>query len=99
MFWSSQGIFGAGIGVSATYIFVFVLFGSFLNHSGFSSFINNISLTLVGKSPGGPAKVGVVASGLMGMINGSAIANVATTGSITLPMMKKAGMTQIFPPG
>ena len=96
MFWSSQGIFGAGIGVSATYIFVFVLFGSFLNHSGFSNFINNVSLTLVGRSPGGPAKVGVVASGLMGMINGSAIANVATTGSITIPMMRESGYDPNF---
>ncbi|MDR0389019.1 MAG: TRAP transporter permease [Spirochaetaceae bacterium] len=96
LFWSSQGIFGAGIGVSTTYIFVFVLFGAFLSHSGFTSFINNLSLSLVGQAAGGPAKVGVIACGLMGMINGSATAIVATTGSIAIPMMKKAGYTKNY---
>ena len=96
MFWGSQGIFGVGIGVSASYIFIFVLFGSFLKYSGFSQFINDISLTLVGRSPGGPAKVAVIASALLGMINGSAIANVATTGTITIPLMKKTGYKAEF---
>lgn len=96
MFWGSQGIFGVGIGVSATYIFLFVLFGSFLKYSGFSQFINDIALTLVGRSPGGPAKVAVLASALLGMINGSAIANVATTGTITIPLMKKTGYKPEF---
>lgn len=96
MFWGSQGIFGIGIGVSATYIFLFVIFGSFLKHSGFSELINDLSLAIVGKSPGGPAKVAVIASALMGMINGSAIANVATTGTITIPLMKKTGYSSEF---
>ncbi len=96
MFWGSQGIFGIGIGVSATYIFLFVLFGAFLKRSGFSNFLNDLSLTLVGNSPGGPAKVAVVASALLGMINGSAVANVATTGTITIPMMKKTGYSKEF---
>ena len=96
MVWGSQGIFGVGIGVSATYIFLFVLFGSFLKYSGFSQFINDLSLTLVGRSPGGPAKVAVLASALLGMINGSAIANVATTGTITIPLMKKTGYKKEF---
>ncbi|SES63292.1 TRAP transporter, 4TM/12TM fusion protein [Natronincola peptidivorans] len=96
MFWGSQGIFGVGIGVSATYIFTFVLFGSFLKHSGFSQFINDIALTLVGRSPGGPAKVAVLASALLGMMNGSAIANVATTGTITIPLMKRTGYKSEF---
>jgi len=96
MFWGSQGIFGVGIGVSATYIFIFVLFGAFLKYSGFSKFINDFSLTLVGQSPGGPAKVAVLASGLMGMINGSAVANVATTGTITIPLMKRTGYKKEF---
>lgn len=96
MFWGSQGIFGVGIGVSATYIFVFILFGSFLKYSGFSSVINDIALALVGRSAGGPAKVAVIASALMGMINGSALANVATTGAITIPMMKKTGYRAEF---
>ena len=96
MFWGSQGIFGIGIGVSATYIFLFVLFGAFLKKSGFSNFLNDLSLTLVGDSPGGPAKVAVVASGLLGMINGSAVANVATTGTITIPMMRRTGYSKEF---
>ena len=91
LFWSSQGLFGAGVGVSSTYIFTFVLFGAFLTHSGFTNFINNISLALVGRSSGGSAKVAVVANGLMGMINGTATAIVACTGSLVIPMMKKTG--------
>lgn len=95
-FWGTQGLLGTGIGVSATYIFLFVVFGAFLKHSGFSRFINDFSLTLVGRTSGGPAKVAVIASGLMGMINGSAIANVATTGTITIPLMKRTGYKKEF---
>ena len=95
-FWDTQGLLGTGIGVSATYIFLFVVFGAFLKHSGFSDFINNFSLTLVGQPSGGPAKVAVVASALLGMINGSAIANVATTGTITIPLMKRTGYKKDF---
>ena len=94
--WDTIGILGTGSGVSATYIFIFVLFGAFLKYSGFSQFINDISLTLVGRTPGGPAKVSVIASAMMGMINGSAIANVATTGTITIPLMKKTGYRKEF---
>lgn len=95
-FWGTQGVLGTGIGVSATYIFLFVVFGAFLKHSGFSKFINDFSLTLVGQTSGGPAKVAVVASALLGMINGSAIANVATTGTITIPLMKRTGYKKEF---
>ena len=95
-FWGTQGILGTGIGVSATYIFLFVVFGAYLKYSGFSKFINDFSLTLVGQTPGGPAKVAVLASALMGMINGSAIANVATTGTITIPLMKQTGYKKEF---
>lgn len=95
-FWGTQGLLGTGAGVSATYIFLFVLLGSFLKYSGFSKFINDFSMALVGMTAGGPAKVAVIASGLMGMINGSAIANVATTGTITIPMMKRAGYKKEF---
>ncbi|MBQ2088180.1 MAG: TRAP transporter fused permease subunit, partial [Selenomonas sp.] len=94
--WDTIGILGTGSGVSATYIFIFVLFGAFLKYSGFSQFINDISLTIVGRTPGGPAKVSVIASAMMGMINGSAIANVATTGTITIPLMKKTGYRKEF---
>ncbi len=96
MFWGSQGILGVGVGVSATYIFLFILFGSFLKISGFSNFINDLALTVAGRSAGGPAKVSVLASSLMGMINGSALANVATTGTITIPLMKKTGYKRDF---
>ncbi len=95
-FWGTQGLLSTGIGVSATYIFLFVVFGAFLKYSGFSKFINDFSLTLVGQTPGGPAKVAVLASALMGMINGSAIANVATTGTITIPLMKRTGYKKEF---
>ena len=95
-FWGTQGLLGTGIGVSATYIFLFVVFGAYLKYSGFSKFINDFSLALVGRTPGGPAKVAVLASALMGMINGSDIANVATTGTITIPLMKETGYKKEF---
>lgn len=96
LFWGSEGIFGIAIGASATFVFLFILFGSFLKISGFSQFINDLALTIAGRSPGGPAKVAVLASGLMGMINGSALANVATTGAITIPLMKQNGYRARF---
>lgn len=96
LFWSSQGVLGVGVGVGATYIFLFILFGEFLKKSGFSEFINDLALTLVGRSAGGPAKVAVLASAVMGMINGSALANVATTGSVTIPLMQRAGYRAEF---
>lgn len=96
MYWGSEGIFGIAIGVSSTFVFLFILFGAFLKISGFSQFINDLSLTIAGRSPGGPAKVAVIASSLMGMINGSALANVATTGTITIPLMKKNGYKPRF---
>ena len=95
-FWSTQGILGTGASVSASYIFLFVVFGAFLKHSGFSKFINDLSLSLVGKTPGGPAKVAVIASAMLGMVNGSAVANVATTGTITIPLMKRTGYEKEF---
>lgn len=94
--WGSQGIFGVAIGVCASYIFVFIMFGEFLKNSGMSDFINDIALAFIGHKPGGPAKVAVVASALMGMINGSAVANVATTGTITIPLMKDVGYEKEF---
>ncbi|WP_197280046.1 TRAP transporter permease [Bacillus sp. FJAT-27251] len=96
LFYGSEGVFGIAIGVSATFVFLFILFGAFLSRSGFSQFINDFALTIAGRSPGGPAKVAVIASSLMGMINGSALANVATTGTITIPLMKKNGYKPRF---
>lgn len=96
MFWGSEGILGVAIGVSSTFVFLFILFGAFLRISGLSQFINDLSLTIAGRTPGGPAQVAVLSSALMGMINGSAIANVATTGTITIPLMKETGFKARF---
>lgn len=96
MFWGGQGIFGIALGVSATYIFVFVLFGAFLKNSGFTNFVNDLALTIAGRSAGGPAKVSIFGSGLMGMVSGSAVGNVVTTGTVTIPLMKKTGFTSKF---
>lgn len=93
---SLDGIYGVAIGVSTTFIFLFILFGAFLGQTGMSRFINEISMAAAGRSPGGPAKVAVVASGLMGTISGSAVANVVTTGAFTIPMMKSVGYRPHF---
>ena len=93
LYLTTEGVFGVAVGVSSTFIFLFILFGAFLSNSGGARFFNNLALSLTGRSPGGPAKVAIVASGLLGTINGSSIANVATTGAFTIPMMKKAGYT------
>ncbi len=91
MYLTNEGLFGVAVGVSSTYIFLFILFGSFLVHGGGAEFFNRLALALAGRFSGGPAKVAVLASGLMGTINGSSIANAATVGTLTIPMMKSAG--------
>ena len=96
MYESTEGIFSTAIGVSSTYIFLFILFGAFLQKSGMGQFFNDIALALAGQSRGGPAKVAVLASGFLGSINGSAIANVVTTGAFTIPMMKRVGYRPNF---
>lgn len=96
MFWGGQGIFGTALAVSASYIFVFVMFGAFLKNSGFSNFINDLALTIAGRTSGGPAKVSILASGLMGMMSGSAVGNVVTTGTVTIPLMRKTGYQPKF---
>ena len=96
MYESTEGIFSTAIGVSSTYIFLFILFGSILQKSGMGQFFNDIALALAGQARGGPAKVAVLASGFLGSINGSAIANVVTTGAFTIPMMKRVGYQRNF---
>lgn len=93
MYLTNEGIFGVAVGVSATFIFMFILFGAFLSHSGGARFFNDLALALTGRTPGGPAKMAIFASGLLGTINGSSIANVATTGAFTIPLMKETGYT------
>lgn len=96
MWWGAQGIFGTVIGVAVTYIFLFILFGAFLRRSGFIDFINDLALAVAGRSAGGPAKVAVIGSGFMGMINGSGVANASSVGTVTIPLMKKAGFKPHF---
>lgn len=96
IFYTETGIFGAVMGVSATFIFLFILFGAFLGENGSSEFFNDLSLAAAGHRPGGPGKVAILASALMGSISGSAVANVATTGTITIPLMKKVGYKPEF---
>ena len=96
LYLSSEGVFGIALGVSSTFIFLFILFGAFLGETGMAEFINKISMALAGRSPGGPGKVAIVASGLMGTINGSAVANVVTTGAFTIPLMKSVGYKSHF---
>ncbi len=96
MYLSTEGIYGIAIGVSSTYIFLFILFGSFLQKSGMGQFFNDIAMGIAGGFKGGPAKVAVVSSGLLGSINGSAVANVVTTGAFTIPLMKKIGYDKEF---
>ena len=91
IFYKSDGVFGIMANVLATYILLFVLFGAFLEKSGAQRFFIDFPLAAVGHKIGGPAKVAVIASGLFGSISGSAIANTVSTGSFTIPMMKKAG--------
>jgi TRAP transporter 4TM/12TM fusion protein len=92
----TEGIFGIPTLVSATYIFLFILFGSFLEHAGMINLFNSLALGFVGHTKGGPAKVSVISSGLMGTISGSGVANVLTTGQFTIPLMKKFGYSGIF---
>ena len=91
MYLTPEGIFGVALGVSATFVVMFIIFGAFLGKSGGARFFNELALALAGGTPGGPAKVAVVASGLLGTINGSSVANVATTGTFTIPLMKRVG--------
>ncbi|MEW6046984.1 MAG: TRAP transporter permease [Bacillota bacterium] len=86
-----EGIYGLPLGVAATYVFMFVLFGAFLDKTGAGSFFINLAYALTGRARGGPAKAAVLASAFMGSISGSAIANVVTTGVFTIPMMKRVG--------
>lgn len=96
MYMLDGGLFGTTTRVAATYIFMFILFGAFLEQSGVGKFFNQLALFLTGRSSGGPAKVAVFSSGLMGSISGSAVANVATTGPFTIPIMKRVGFSRKF---
>jgi TRAP transporter 4TM/12TM fusion protein len=88
---TTEGIFGLPLGVASTFVFIFILFGAFLDKTGAGKFFIDLSYSITGRFSGGPAKTAVVASGFMGSVAGSAVANVVATGSFTIPMMKKIG--------
>jgi TRAP transporter 4TM/12TM fusion protein len=88
---TTEGIFGVPLGVSASFVFLFVLFGALLDKAGAGEYFIKLAYTLLGRFDGGPAKAAVVSSGLMGIISGSSIANTVTTGTFTIPLMKRLG--------
>lgn len=96
MYMGLQGIFGTALGVSATYIILFIIFGAIMAKTGLGQFFNDFAMALAGRSKGGPAKVAVISSGFMGSINGSALANVVSTGAFTIPLMKRIGYHRNF---
>ncbi len=95
-FSNTEGIYGSSVNVASTYIFLFIAFGEVMNKCGMGQFFNDFANAIAGGTKGGPAKVAVVASGLLGMINGAAVAVVVTTGSFTIPLMKKSGYDDEF---
>lgn len=97
--YGTEGIYGIPIYVSSTYIFLFILFGAFLEKAGMIRLFTDVSLAAVGHMTGGPAKVAVLSSGLMGTISGSGVANVVTTGQFTIPLMKRFGYRPAFAGG
>lgn len=99
MAYGTEGIYGIPLYVSATYIFLFILFGSFLERAGMIRLFTDVALGLFGHRQGGAAKVAVVSSGLMGTISGSGVANVVTTGQFTIPLMKRFGYRPAFAGG
>lgn len=96
IFFGTDGVFGTPISVCATFIVVIMMLGAFLTACGGAEFFMNVAKTLAGGLMGGPAKIAVIGSALMGMITGATVANVATTGSVTIPMMKKSGYDPRF---
>lgn len=96
LYFTTEGVFGIPLGVSSTFIFLFILFGAYLETTGLGKFFIDLSNALAGWAAGGPAKVAVLSSGLMGTVSGSSVANVAGTGSFTIPMMKKLGYRPEF---
>jgi len=96
MYLTTEGVYGSILGISATFAFMFILFGAFLNESGAGEFYIKFAVALLGKVKGGPSYVAVMASALLGMISGSGMANAATTGVFTIPLMKRVGFKPEF---
>ena len=96
MYLGTEGVFGVPLEVSSTFVFMFILFGCVLEKTGIGKFIIDLALALAGWATGGPAKVAVIASGIMGTVSGSSVANVCTTGMFTIPLMKSVGYRPHF---
>jgi TRAP transporter 4TM/12TM fusion protein len=96
IFYTTEGIFGIPLSASATFVILFIIFGSFLEQSGIGEYFMDLATKLTLKSRGGPAKMSIVSSCLFGSISGSAVANVVTTGQVTIPLMKKTGYNSEF---
>lgn len=96
LFYTTSGVFSTALGVSSTYIFIFILFGKFLEVSGSGKFFIDLSVAGMGQYRGGPAKTAIIASAIMGTISGSAVANTVTTGAFTIPLMKRTGYKSHF---
>jgi TRAP transporter 4TM/12TM fusion protein len=96
MYFTTEGILGTPISVSATYIFLFILFGAFLEKTGVGDYFNDLAMVVAGRRIGGPAKVTIFSSALQGTISGSSVANVVTSGSFTIPLMKRLGYRPAF---
>lgn len=96
MYLTTEGIFGMPLGVSATFVFLFILFGAFLHRTGLGKFFIDLALSVTGHKAGGPAKVAVVSSCLFGTISGSSVANTVSTGTFTIPLMKSVGYSGVF---
>lgn len=96
LMYTTDGVFGVPIQVTASYVFLFVMFGAFLTRAGGADFMFQLAAALTGKSPGGPAKIAVLSAGMYGTISGSPTADVATTGAVNIPIMKKLGYSSRF---
>uniref|UniRef100_UPI004048476D TRAP transporter permease n=1 Tax=Orrella sp. TaxID=1921583 RepID=UPI004048476D len=96
LYLSTEGIFGSTLGVSAAYVMLFVIFGAFMEKSGTGRLFMDFSMSLTGKSAGGPGKVAIISSTMFGTVSGSAVANVMVTGPITIPLMKRTGFRPAF---
>lgn len=99
LFYSTEGVIGSPLGVCSTFVFLFILFGAFLERTGIGQFFTDFANGIAGSAPGGPAKVAVLNSALMGTVSGSSVSNVVTTGSFTIPLMKSLGYPGEFAAG
>lgn len=99
MFYSTEGVIGSPLGVCSTFVFLFILFGAFLEKTGIGQFFTDIANAIAGAAPGGPAKVAVLTSALQGTVSGSSVSNTVATGSFTIPLMKSLGYPPEFAAG